>query len=183
MEIFSDISVRNTHHEIAFKSHSPATNVAIHLDGQLIRVNLHANHRKNKTALLICVLFLTLTVLAIGIIFALFGAWLILPFAGLEILLLATGVLVVCSRTDDADTLVISKNYVHLKQRRGSIQSVNSFIRKWTNVQLMPGKTGHEPSRLLVVCRANNFEIGEFLIESSRRSLYRQLTEWIRNNV
>lgn len=183
MEIVSDIGTRSTHPEIKFNPQGSTTNVAIQFDGQFIRIDLHANDRTNRRALLNCVFFLTMVVLAIGIMFALFGAWLVLPFAGLEILLLATGALIVCSRTDDADSLVISKNYVHLKQRRGSIQSVNSFIRKWTKIQLMPGKTGHEPSRLLVVCRADNIEIGEFLIESSRRRLYRQLTEWVRNNV
>lgn len=183
MEIVSELGTRSTHPEIAFSPRGSAANVAIEFDGQLIRVDLHANDRTNRRALLNCVFFLAMVVLAIGIMFALFGAWLIFPFAGLEILLLATGALIGCSRTDDADTLVISKNYVHLKQRRGSIQSVNSFIRKSTKIQLMPGRTGHEPSRLLVVCRADHLEIGEFLVESSRRRLYRQLTEWVRNNV
>lgn len=183
MEIVSDLGTRDRHPETAFKWRGAASNVTVHSDAKLIRIDLHSNNRTNRRALIGCVLFLTTAVLAIGIIFALFGVWLVLPFAGLEILLLVTGALIVCSRAHDADSLVISKNYVHLKQKRGSIQSVNSFIRKWTRIQLMSGRTSHEPSRLLVVYRAHNLEIGEFLIESSRRHLYRQLTEWVSNCV
>ena len=127
VEIVSDLGTRSAHPEIAFSPRGSAANVAIEFDGKLIRVDLHANDRTNRRALLNCVFFLAMVVLAIGIMFALFGAWLILPFAGLEILLLATGALIGCSRTDDADTLVISKNYVHLKQRRG-VDPVGQFV-------------------------------------------------------
>ena len=161
----------------------PTGDFKIHHDGQLIRVQLRPNSSQHKKALLLCVLFLSCAVIAIAIIFALFGAWLVLPFAGLEILLLAVGAVSVCSQTGDIDLLVISRNYVHLTQRRRSSESVTSFIRQWTKIVLAPGKTRHDPIRLLVINRAQKIEIGEFLIESSKVRLYHQLTDQVSNHV
>ncbi len=148
-------------------------------EGGRTRIELRPNSRNNKKALVICVAFVSLVAIAIAIMFALFGAWLILPFAGLEILLLAISALIACSHTSDADLLVISQNYVHLTQRRRSGHSVASFFRQWTKIALTPGKTGHEPVRLLVINRAQEFEIGEFLLESSKIRLFHQLTEQV----
>ncbi len=158
-------------------------NFKVRSDRNALRIEARSNASANRRALIICVSIVSIAAIAIAIMFALFGAWLILPFAGLEIALLAIGTFIVCSHTDDADSLVITRNYVHLAQRRRSQQSVSSFIRQSTRIVLSPGETGHEPVRLLVVCRAEKLEIGEFLIESSKKRLHRQLTEWVSNHV
>lgn len=180
MERLSDV----TYHDRQFDWHTQTTqpigDFKIQRDGELIRVTLRPNAARHQQALMVCVLFLSCAAIAIAIIFALFGAWLILPFAGLEIMLLAIGAVSVCSRTGDSDLLVISRNYVHLTQKRRSNRSVNSFIKQWTKIVLTPGKTSHEPVRLLVVNRVQELEIGEFLIESSKVRLYHQLTEQVR---
>jgi len=148
----------------------------IQRSGELIEVQLRTNARFDRLALLLCVLFLSCAVFAIAIILALIGAWLVLPFAGLEIGLLAVGAMLACSHSGDADLLVISENYVHLTQRRRRNQSVTSLMRQWTKIVLKPGKTSQDPARLLVINRAQEFEIGEFLIESSKQRLHLELT-------
>ncbi|MYI90202.1 MAG: DUF2244 domain-containing protein [Gammaproteobacteria bacterium] len=179
MELLSHINLKDEPLECDGSQLDPVAGLRIQSEGDLIRIELRSNASTNQQALVICVLILSIAALAIAIIFALFGAWLVLPFAGLEILLLAIGTYIVCSHSDDADVLVISRNYVHLTQRRRSKQSVSSFFRQWTKFVLLPGKTGQEPVRLLVVSRAKELEIGEFLIESSKKRLYWQSAEWV----
>ncbi len=181
MERVSEVVHRDWLFDWHSKATEPKEGFEIQHDGELLRVVLRTNAASNRQALLICVLFLSCAAIAIAIIFALFGAWLILPFAGLEVLLLAIGAVAACSHTGDADLLVISRNYVHLTQRRRSKRSVTSYIREWTRFVLVPGKTSHEPARLLIVNRVQELEIGEFLIESSKVRLYHQLTELVRN--
>lgn len=183
MELLSDINLKEEPLECDGPHSDSAIGLHIESEGDLIRIELRSNAGANQRALVICVLILSIAALAIAIIIALFGAWLVLPFAGLEILLLAIGTYIVCSHSDDADVLVISRNYVHLTQRRRSKQSVSSFFRQWTKFVLLPGKTGQEPVRLLVVSRAKELEIGEFLIESSKKRLYWQSAEWVRNHI
>ncbi len=183
MDILSDSRLNEQFPDADRQSALPATDIEIVSEGHLIRIELYANARSNRRALLCCMLFLSITAISIAIIFALFGVWLILPFAGMEILLLAVGTHIACSHSDDADLLIISRNYVHLTQRRRTGCSVSSFIRPWMRFSLLPGTTGHEPIRLLIVDREEEFEFGEFLIESSKIRLFQQLTEQIRNRV
>ena len=179
MELLSHINLKDEPLECDGSQLDPVAGLRIQSEGDSLRIELRSNASTNQLALVICVLILSIAALAIAIIFALFGAWLVLPFAGLEILLLAIGTYIVCSHSDDADVLVISRIYVHLTQRRRSKQSVSSFFRQWTKFVLLPGKTGQEPVRLLVVSRAKELEIGEFLIESSKKKLYWQSAEWV----
>ena len=51
---------------------------------------------------------LAVAVLGIGIGFAIAGAWLILPFAGLEVLLLGTVFLLYARRTGDCETIELA---------------------------------------------------------------------------
>ena len=155
----------------------------IRVQPDLIRIYSESNARLNQKSLFIGVLILSSVVVLISIIFALFGAWLILPFAGMEILLLATGAMIAGSHAHDADLLVISQKHVHLTKRRRSNRSVNSYVRHWTYASMEAGKTGHEPSRLLLGSHGENQEIGEYLTESSKRILCQQLIKWIRNDV
>ena len=146
-----------------------------------IGIEIRPNSASNRKALLVCVCFLSFSVALICIISALLGAWLVLPFAGLEIMVLAVGALLASSHATDVDSLVISRNFVHLTTRRRSNQSVTSFVRCWTRVRLIPGRTAHEPSRLVIDSQGRYRQIGEHLMESARRKLHRQLIDTIRN--
>ncbi len=152
-------------------------------ENDLLCIELYSNACNNRHLLLTGVLILSIVTIGIAIIFAIIGAWLILPFAGLEVLLLAIGTYIACSRSYDADRLVISRHYVHLTQRRWPGQSVGSFVRQWTKFFLLPGKTPQAPARLLMVSRAEEYEIGEFLVESAKIRLFQQLAEQVRNHV
>ncbi len=146
-------------------------------------VTIGSNREQNSKVLIFGTIFLTIVLATIGIMSAILGAWLILPFAGLEILLLGTCVLIVNAKNRDSDRLAISDKYVHLTRVRRSNRTVNSFIRQWTRVKLQNGKTKHERLRLLVGSHGQYREIGHNLVDSSKRRVHRKLTRWISNDL
>ena len=105
------------------------------------------------------------------------GAWLVLPFAGLELLCLALA-LIHCLRanryreiievTDDKVSLIWGEN--------GPEQSL-VFDRYWSRVALVPA-TGRE-RRLLLCCRGRSVEVGRCLTQPDRIGLGRRLDEVI----
>ena len=147
----------------------------------MVRLKIRPNESGNLRALLICVLVLILVIAAIGIILALQGAWLILPFAGLEILILATGAICVGLRAKNYESVIISRNFVHITKFKRPRFTVKSFAKHWIRVQLYSGRTRHEPSRLVVGLSGQLEEIGSCLTECSRKRLYRQLKDWLKN--
>ena len=148
---------------------------------KMVKFEIRPNEAANGKALLLCVLVLTFTISAIGIIFALQGAWLILPFAGIEIIVLLASALYVGLRRKNYEMLVISKNFVHITKRVRSRKTVRSFVKQWVRVELCSGRTRHEPSRLLVGASGHRVEIGRSLTTESKERLHRQLSDWLKS--
>ncbi len=149
----------------------------------LIEIQLEANGRGNTRILAICVAIVSFVVVLIAIICALFGAWLVLPFAGAEVALLALGAWLCCMHARHTDSLVISDSYIHLTQSRRSRQTVYSFVRHWTDVAMHPGGTRHEPEKLYIGSHGRYCLIGEFLTQRNRLAVYEQLNKQVRINV
>ena len=147
----------------------------------MVRLKIRPNESGNLRALLICVLVLILVIAAIGIMLALQGAWLVLPFAGLEILILATGAICVGLRAKNYESVIISRNFVHITKFKRPRFTVKSFAKHWICVQLCSGRTRHEPSRLVIGLSGQLEEVGSCLTEYSRKRLYRQLKDWLKN--
>ena len=135
----------------------------------------------HRRVLLVCTGVLAAVTAGIGIMFAILGAWPILPFAGLEVVLLLGTVLWVRARSYDLERIVVSEHYIHLTRRRGKRISVNSYAKNWTRVELCKGAVSHEPNRLYLVMQGRGIEIGNHLIESSRRNLYRNIKDRLKD--
>lgn len=105
----------------------------------------------------------------------------ILPFAGIEIIVLVAGALWVGLRRKNYEMLIISKNFVHITKRVRSRKTVRSFVKHWVRVELRSGRNRHEPSRLLVGASGHQMEIGGSLTAESKERLHRQLSDWLKS--
>ena len=150
---------------------------------QAVQITLKPNGSGNRQALFVCASILSFSIFLIGIISAVFGAWMVLPFAGLEILVLAVGTLAVRAHADDVDVLTISKNHVHLTTRRPSGIKVKTIARQWTQIRVEPGPTRHAQSRLLVGAHGQYVEIGQFLVDHMKHRQCQLLENLIRNEI
>lgn len=116
----------------------------------------------------------------IAIAFALKGAWLILPFAGLEMLVLGGALYVVARRAADWQEISIDGDRVDIHERDSGQEQVQTFQRAWVRViyELAPIK-GH-PSRLTIRSHGRSVEIGRCLNEDEKRYLAAQLSRAVR---
>ena len=146
------------------------------VDADGVRVEIRPNGSSNRRALLICIGLLVFVNGSIGLFFLALGAWPVLPFAGLEALLLA-GAAYSVLRAQRVEVLTISSRCVHLTIRHGKRRKVRTFMRYWTQAKWEPGRGGNEQSRLFLVSKGRVQEIGCNLIENKKSDLHRQLTE------
>jgi len=115
------------------------------------------------------------TSLAIAGFFVAKGYWPVLPFAGLELALLAFALGASLKRRHYLETVEISDSDITITARGPGGVHESRFSRHWAKVTLR-GPRGWQPSRLLVESHGRACEIGAFLTEEERRALGRRLT-------
>lgn len=102
--------------------------------------------------------------------FAWLGYWLILPFAGLEIGLLAWAFRALRSREGDYESIVIEADVVVLEWRCGNHGERRELNRQWARVVCncrTPGKN----CRLSLSSHGRATEVGQYLSDEARQQL------------
>ena len=125
--------------------------------------------------------FLSLCAPCFGIAGALtfLGFWPVLPFAGLEMLLLGAALRISLARRNHRQTIVVSESDVAVQSRFGKRHSEVVFPRHWAQVKLRRSTSRLHPSRLVIESHGRQCAVGDFLTEEERRGLHRKLTELI----
>ena len=112
---------------------------------------------------------------AVALYFAARGLWPILPFAGLEIGLLAWAVRASMRSGAQREVITVADETVTIERGAGNRMSLMVFPRHWARVKLRgPQKTQH-PSRLVIESHGRACEVGRFLTEEERRNLASRL--------
>ncbi len=118
---------------------------------------------------------LALVTFSIAGFFASRGFWPVLPFAGLEIGLLAWAVHASMRRGSEREIIVVSDDQVVIERRAPSGSGRTVFPRHWARVTLRGPRPAQHPSRLTIESHGRSCEVGRFLTEGERRSLAAQL--------
>jgi uncharacterized membrane protein len=108
-------------------------------------------------------------------VLALKGLWPILPFAGLEMLLLGWALKVSMRRRHSSQTILLTDDLVRIETRDGSRVQQIEFTRHWARVTLRRADFRLHPSRLTIESHGRACEVGGFLNEEERRALAGQL--------
>ena len=120
-------------------------------------------------------LFLTACIAMVSAWFASQGAWLVLPFAGLEVAALAVGVYLNGRWSSTRE--VIEFRAADLRVYRGQ-RELNELIRlprHWSRVVLLRDPRDWYPSRLVLECHGRRIEVGAALVEAEREALANDL--------
>jgi uncharacterized membrane protein len=112
-------------------------------------------------------------------IMVMLGYWPVLPFAGLEMAVLAWALKASLARRFHVQTITVSDRDVLVESRTGerSVQVV--FPRHWAQVKLRRPASRLYPSRLTIESHGRQLEIGDFLTEEERRGLAARLSRLI----
>ena len=102
---------------------------------------------------------------------ALRGFWPVLPFAGLELLLLGWALQRSLERRFHRQTIVVTDADVSIESRERSRCAQVVFPRHWAQVKLRRSAARLHPSRLTIESHGRQCELGNFLSEEERRGL------------
>lgn len=117
--------------------------------------------------------------LSIALPISLLGFWLVLPFAGLEIALLAWALRTSMARRHQRQTITISETVVVIEDVMPPLTRCVEFPRHWAQVRIRGGGSPLHPSRLTVESHGRRHEIGFFLNEQERLGLAARLRRLI----
>ena len=123
------------------------------------------------------ILLLTIIPCCIAVGFAMLGAWLVLPFVGLEIFALAYAFYHVNSHASDFERISIAGDSLVVEQcirQQLSQHVLNPYWAKLVRHELPNGEL-----RLGLVSHGKEFEVGQFLTRKQRESLAEQLQKRI----
>lgn len=106
----------------------------------------------------------------VAIVFAAQGYWLVLPFAGLEVGILAWALEVLRSRAGDYERLTIEGDLVVLEWRAGKQRGRREMNRQWVRVVCDCAAPGRD-CRLGLSSHGHETEFGQYLSDEARQKL------------
>lgn len=114
--------------------------------------------------------------LLIGVGFASQGAWLILPFAGLEIVALAIAFVCYARHAADYERISVGAGEITVEVCDGDCVRCHRFNRAWARLEVRDAPT---ETRLALRSRGQELEIGRHLAGAERRRLAQELRRWL----
>jgi uncharacterized membrane protein len=116
---------------------------------------------------------------AVAGFFASQGMWPVLPFAGLEIGLLAWAVHASMRRGAEREVILVSDQEVVVERQAAAGSRRTVFPRHWARVKLHGPPAALHPSRLVIESHGRACEVGRFLTEEERRALAARLRQLV----
>lgn len=120
---------------------------------------------------------LTAAIAAVAIFFALQGAWLVLPFAGAEALLVCGAIYCSARRAVTREVLAFTGADLVVGRGRRELVEVGRLPRHWARVALIIDPHGWYPSRLVLSCHGRRIEVGAALTDAERAQLAETLRD------
>jgi uncharacterized membrane protein len=110
----------------------------------------------------------------IALIFAAFGAWLVLPFAGLELALLAWALHFLHRRAGDYERVVLAGDTLRVETCEAGLPARHEFHRYWAQVRVSPAGSD---ARVFIRSHGREVELGRFSSPEQKLAFARQLRE------
>ena len=124
---------------------------------------------------------ISLVSIAIAVWFAWLGAWVVLPFTGLELTALGFALYLVSVRGMDTETISIRGDKLEICKGRRRVLSTTCLQRCWARVMLEPATHAWYPRRLMIRSHGKGTEIGRFLTSDEKEKLAGKLRQSLRD--
>ena len=117
--------------------------------------------------------------LGIGIAYALHGFWPVLPYAGLEVVVLGIAFYLCFSRSQVREVISVNAEVVSVEKGRHQPQEHWECPRAWARISLQRSPIAWYPQQLAVAFQGKQVVIGKFLNEVERCALAAELEQVI----
>lgn len=117
--------------------------------------------------------------LVIALSFLARGYWLILPFAGLELVLLGTALYLTAWNSALREVISIRGGEIAVQKGYRCPEYTRTFTRGWVRIELSRPLHRGYPTRLMLRSHGQEVEVGGCLNESERCRLAEDLRRWV----
>lgn len=128
-------------------------------------------------------LWMVAVTFGIAITFAVNGAWLVLPFAGLEMLVLGAALYCVARRCASWQLITIDTDTINIYVSEAADTPAVTFRRAWAKIEYQVTKKNWYPPRLTICSHGQVVEIGNCLNEAERKNLANKLAAVLNTSV
>ena len=148
----------------------------------MARFTIYQNQSLSKRGNQIFFLTMLCVSFAIASVFAWQGLWLIIPFAGIEMLALGLALYWCINRLSRVETITVSDKEVSLDvQQQNSKQSSRRFPKAWTRATVLSPQTITQRRQLWLEGNRAKVEIGAFLDDREKVKLASAINKSIQN--
>ena len=124
-------------------------------------------------------ILISFTCLIIGLAFTFVGASLILPFAGLEILLVILCTYIVFKKTAVKEVIHLTPQKLKIEKGTYKAMKVWEYFRLWSFIIVEKPKHPWYPAHIVITSKGQRIPIGNFLTEDEKRQLINRLEKII----
>ena len=141
----------------------------------LFRITLTPNKSLSWKSNILFILAISVTCGVIGIAFYIAGAFLILPFAGLEIILGGTCVYLVVQRSYKQEIITLTPEKLKIEKGISKPNQFWEYFRIWAFVVVEKPKHPWYPAHIVITSKGERVPIGDFLTEKEKLDLVDKL--------
>ena len=143
------------------------------------RLILSPNCSISWRELIIFYLITCLLALFIGLFFAFNGMWLVLPFSGLEMLALGTGLYIVSRNTHRREVISLDEQQVRVEKGIDKLDQSWTFKTHWTRLKVAEKAGIHKDKLLSLGSHGEYVVVGDFLSKNEKDDLAFRLKDCI----
>ena len=144
------------------------------------RLTLKPNRSISWRGNLIFLLLISTPILIIAFGFLYVGAPIILPFAGLEILIVLLASYYVYQKTNKQEIITISPEKLIIEKGKFRPETSIEFIREWAYVFVERAKHPWYPVHIVISSKGQRVPVGEFLTDDDKKIFIEKMDEIIR---
>ena len=141
----------------------------------LFTITLRPNKSLSWKSNLLFIMAISLTCGAIGLGFYIVGASIILPFAGLEIILVGTCVYLVVQRSYKQEIITLTPEKLKIEKGISKPNQFWEYFRIWAFVVVEKPKHPWYPAHIVITSKGERVPIGDFLTEKEKLDLVDKL--------
>ncbi len=160
---------------VYYRYPEPMVKIESNKENNFYRILIRPNQSISWKSSLVFIIVIAFTCLSIGIGFAYVGATLILPFAGLEIIIVGFCVYLVLNKTSQQEVVTLSKDKLIIEKGAYKIKKVWKYVRLWSYISVERPHHPWYPAQIVVTSQGERVPLGSFLNEEEKEALISSL--------